>query len=114
VWIFKPENAWRSIHQGADIQIPRIFKFIMTYVTPVYLLIILTWWGWTDAWPILKGDRIAPGSETYVMISRGLIVMFAVAFIVLTKVEWARNRYDDYKGFTELDPRDAGAHQVNP
>ena len=29
MWIFKPENAWRSIHQGADIQIPRIFKFVI-------------------------------------------------------------------------------------
>ena len=112
VWIFKPENAWRSIHQGADIQIPKIFKFVMTYITPVYLLIILSWWGWTDALPILKGDRIAPGSETYVMISRAVILLFAAAFIVLIKVAWKRNRYDDYKGFKELDPRAPGTHEV--
>jgi SNF family Na+-dependent transporter len=28
MWIFKPENAWRSIHLGADIRIPGIYKFI--------------------------------------------------------------------------------------
>jgi SNF family Na+-dependent transporter len=112
IWVFKPENAWRSIHQGADIQIPRIFKFVMTYVTPVYLLVILTWWGWTDALPILKGDRIAPGSETYVMISRGVILLFAVAFIVLIKVAWTRNKYNDYEGLREVDRGAASAQEL--
>ena len=42
VWIFKPENAWRSIHEGADIRIPRLFRFVMTFVTPAYLAFILT------------------------------------------------------------------------
>src|SRR5690606_28872267 len=51
MWIFKPENAWRSLHMGADIQIPRVFKFIMTYVTPVYLGVILAYWLWQDAIP---------------------------------------------------------------
>src|SRR5688572_14351116 len=65
IWVFKPENAWRSIHEGADIRIPRIFKFVMTYITPVYLLFILVWWGWADAIPILRMDegRVAPGAE---------------------------------------------------
>lgn len=112
IWVFKPENAWRSIHQGADIQIPRIFKFIMTFVTPVYLLVILSWWGWQDAWPILKGDRIAPGSEFYVMLSRGIIVLFAVAFAVLVRIAWTRNGYKDREGFRELEPRSHGAHEV--
>ena len=102
VWIFKPENAWRSIHEGADIRIPRIFKFVMTYVTPVYLAIILSWWGWQDAWPILKGDRIAPGSEFYIFLSRVLIVLFAVVFTLLVRIAWRRNGYDDRKGFQEV------------
>ena len=107
IWVFKPENAWRSIHQGADIQIPKIFKVIMTYVTPVYLLVILTWWGWTDAWPILKMDRVAPGSENYVLLSRGIIVLFAVVFAILVSVAWKRNKYNDRAGFTEIAAREA-------
>src|SRR5690606_34336971 len=53
VWLFGPRNAWNSIHDGADIRIPRIFRFIMTFVTPVYLGFILVWWGISDALPIL-------------------------------------------------------------
>ena len=84
----------------------------MTYVTPVYLLVILTWWGWQDAWPILKGDRIAPGSEFYVMLSRGVIVLFAVVMAVLVKIAWTRNGYDDRAGFREVDARAEGVQEV--
>ena len=111
IWIFKPENAWRSIHEGADIQIPRIFKFIMTYVTPIYLLIILGWWGWTDALPILRMERVTPGSETYVLISRAAIALFAVAFVILIRVAWTRNKYDDRRGFVEVEQRAMGTQE---
>lgn len=110
VWVFKPENAWRSIHQGADIRIPRIFKVIMTFVTPVYLLFILTWWGWQDALPILRMERVTPGSEPYVLISRLVIVAFAISFIVLIRIAWKRNGYDDRKGFTEVEVPGIGAN----
>lgn len=112
VWVFKPEEAWRSIHQGADIEIPRLFKFVMTYVTPVYLLVILVWWGWTDAWPILRMERVATGSEPYVLVSRALIALIAVTFVVLIRIAWVRNGYDDRRGFREVEPRGPGAQEV--
>lgn len=112
VWVFKPENAWRSIHQGADIRIPRVFKFVMTFVTPVYLLFILAWWGWLDALPILRMERAAPGTEPYVIASRLVIVLFAVVFAVLVRVAWKRNGYDDRAGFVEVEDTAAGAPEA--
>ena len=109
MWVFKPENAWRSIHQGADIRIPRIFKFIMTYVTPAYLIFILAWWGWGDALPILLNERSAgsgtPVSEAdmpYILASRLILVGFFVAFAVFVRMAWKRNGYDDRAGFVEV------------
>jgi SNF family Na+-dependent transporter len=109
VWIFKPENAWKSIHMGADIQIPKVFKFIMTYVTPIYLLVILTWWGKDEAIPILLNQRSA-GSATpvsdidmpYITISRGILVLFVIVFLFFIRTAWKRNKYDDRKGFVEI------------
>lgn len=112
VWVFKPENAWRSIHQGADIRIPRVFKFVMTYVTPVYLLVILCWWGWLDAIPILRMERAAPGTEPYVVASRLVIVLFAVVFAFLVRLAWKRNRYDDRAGFVEVEGTLAAAPEL--
>lgn len=109
MWIFKPENAWRSLHHGADIRIPRIFKFIMTYVTPAYLLILLVWWAISDALPILTMERAAGGGEVapenvfYVHVSRLIIVGFAVIAAVLVRMAWKRNGYDDRRGFEEVE-----------
>jgi len=113
VWIFKPENAWKSIHMGADIQIPKIFKFIMTYVTPLYLLIILTWWGKDEAIPILLNQRSAgsanPVSDVdmpFITISRGILVL--IGFLFAIRMAWKRNGYDDRKGFVEIPSNRAG------
>jgi len=115
VWIFKPENAWRSLHDGADMTLPRLFKFVMTYVTPAYLLFIFCWWGYTDALPILlmekspEGHPYAPEAAPYVLFSRLLIVGFAATFLLLVRIAWKRNRYDDRVGFVEEDERPVGA-----
>lgn len=112
MWIFRPENAWRSIHQGADMRIPRIFKYVMTYVTPAYLLVILAWWGVQDALPILRlekaagGGTLSPEAEPYVMLSRAVIVLFVVVFLFLIRLAWRRNGYDDRRGFALVE-RDA-------
>ena len=37
------------MHKGADLKVPRIFKFVLTYVTPIYLLVLLGYWFYTDA-----------------------------------------------------------------
>lgn len=115
MWVFRPENAWRSIHEGADIRIPRIFRYIMTWVTPAYLLVILGWWAIADALPILTLERSAGGGAVseeavpYVMLSRGIILLFAVAFLVLIRVAWRRNAYDDTRGFIEVEETAFGA-----
>jgi len=115
MWIFTPSKAWESMHQGADLRIPQVFKFIMTYVTPVYLLFILGWWGYVDALPILMyeksagGGSLDPANTGYVTISRAIIVLFAIVSVVLIRMAWQRNKYDDRKGFVEVDRSGEGA-----
>lgn len=108
MWVFRPERAWASIHQGADIRIPGVFKFIMTYVTPLYLFVILAWWGWEDAIPILMnaksadGGAVDPANAPYIVASRAIILLFAVSFLVMIRLAWRRNRYDDRAGLPEV------------
>lgn len=111
MWLFKPENAWRSMHLGADIRLPAVYRFIMTYVTPLFLLIILGWWAVTEAWPILTlagnksaGGDIPAGQAVYVQLSRLLLVSFVVFFLVMIRLAWKRNGYDDRADFIEVGP----------
>ena len=104
MWVFRPENAWRSLHEGADIRIPGIFKFIMTYITPVYLAVVLITWGVQDALPILRlekspaGGAVPPGTEFYVHASRLLIVAIVVFFLVMIRDRLEAQRLRRAKG----------------
>ncbi len=109
MWIQKPEAAWKAIHMGADIRIPSLFKFVMTYITPLYLIIILLWWGKEDALPILfnqhSSGSAAPVSDAdmpFIIISRGILVLFTVIFLVAIRMAWKRNGYVDSQGFAEI------------
>lgn len=108
VWIFGPRRAWASIHEGADIRIPGFFRFVLTWVTPLYLIVILGWWTASAAMPILLlrmsagGAVLDPASLPYVLASRLVIAAVFVAFLLLVRRAWRRNRYDDRRGFVEV------------
>ncbi len=75
----------------------------MTFVTPLYLLIILSWWGVTRALPTLRLEGVDPESAVYLHISRLIMVGIAVFFLVMVRIAWKRNGYDDRVGFREVE-----------
>ncbi len=40
VWVFGMKKGWAEISRGADIKLPVIYKYIMKFVTPVFLLAV--------------------------------------------------------------------------
>ena len=54
-WGMGLKKGWEEAHQGAEIRIPSIFKPIMKFVSPLYLLVIFALWilfnvfGWNPA-----------------------------------------------------------------
>ena len=41
-YIFGIERGWEEITRGADMTVPRIFRYVIKYITPVFILIIFT------------------------------------------------------------------------
>lgn len=39
-WVFGIEKGWEEINRGADIKIPTFFKFVIKYITPLFLLAV--------------------------------------------------------------------------
>ena len=39
-WAFGMKNGWEEITRGADLKVPGIFRFVMQYVTPVFLFAV--------------------------------------------------------------------------
>jgi len=46
MWLFGGTNAWNEINRNGFIKVPRFFYYILRYVTPVFLIIIISWWSY--------------------------------------------------------------------
>lgn len=83
-WVFGIDKAWEEIHHGAELTIPRFYRFIIKYITPLFLIFILGFWFIQQALPTIFMKGIAPENISYVLGTRiGLIIMFlAIALLV--------------------------------
>jgi len=46
MWIFGGDKSWEEINRHGLIKAPKIFYYIMRYVTPVFLLLLISFWGY--------------------------------------------------------------------
>ena len=91
-WVFGMERAWDEIHKGADMRVPKIYKFIIKYITPLFLFIILGMWLWQEWLPIIFMQKTAPEDRPFIIGTRaGLISVFLI-LAVLVKIAWRRKR----------------------
>jgi NSS family neurotransmitter:Na+ symporter len=76
MWIFGGRRAWEEINREGIIRIPKVFYYILRYVTPCYLMILLGSWGY-KALPNLieKGDWTIWVARVYLI---GLFIFLAV------------------------------------
>ncbi len=54
-WIIGAERGVREMNRGADFAVPRFMPFMIRYVTPAFLLLILAAWSWNTFPGYLKG-----------------------------------------------------------
>jgi neurotransmitter:Na+ symporter, NSS family len=84
-WIFGMDKAWSELHVGSDITIPRVYRFIIKYVTPLFLLFILASWFWSDLPGKLRMEGVADPDKPYIHTTR---VMLAGLFVILVYLVW--------------------------
>ncbi|MDD5194997.1 MAG: sodium:calcium symporter, partial [Candidatus Omnitrophica bacterium] len=91
-WVFGMENAWDEIHKGADMRIPRIYKFIIKYITPLFLFFILGAWLWQEWMPIIFMKNVSVPDKPFIIGTRlGLLFIMAL-LVVLVKLAWRRKK----------------------
>ncbi|MDD5676554.1 MAG: sodium-dependent transporter [Kiritimatiellae bacterium] len=91
-WVFGIDKAWDEIHHGADLRIPRAYKWIVKYVTPFFLLFILGMWLWQEWIPIIFMKNVPAASRPYVLGTRIGLAMILIVLAVLVKLAWRRKR----------------------
>lgn len=96
MWVFGGDKAWEEMNRGGDIKIPRIFYYIMKYITPLVLFIIMIWWFINDAIPTLLLEKVASANIPYIWGSRALMVILAVILLLMVKKAWRKhNKLDN-------------------
>jgi SNF family Na+-dependent transporter len=43
-WVFGMDNAWAELHRGSAMRVPRFYRVIIKYITPIFLAAILGFW----------------------------------------------------------------------
>jgi len=91
-WVFGIERGWQEMHKGAQLKVPRFFKFVIKYVTPLYMLAILGVWTYQDAVPKLLMHDEAEANIPYLWGAR--VLMLAIVGLNLWLIARAWRRHD--------------------
>ncbi|UCD16876.1 MAG: sodium-dependent transporter [Candidatus Zixiibacteriota bacterium] len=95
-WVFGIGRAWDELHLGSNLRVPRIFKFIIKYITPTCLLFILIWWFATDWWDVIMMDGLDRESIPYVLGIRLILLSVLILLAVLVWIAWRKRKMAEY------------------
>ncbi len=91
-WVFGMDKAWDEIHHGADLAVPRVYRFIMKYITPAFLLIILVSWLIKDGMPVILMKGVPAGDIPYVLGTRIFLITLFISLSILVKIAWKKRK----------------------
>ena len=86
------EKAWEEIHHGADIRVPKIYKFIIRYVTPVFLFLILGFWLYQEGISTILMKNVSQGDKPYILGARLMLLGIFIALAILVKIAWGKRK----------------------
>lgn len=96
-WIFGMKNAWEEIHHGAQMRVPKVYKFIIKYITPSFLFIILASWLYQTGIPIIFLKNISKENMPFILGTRILLLSIFIILCILVKIAWKRRHMSTYK-----------------
>jgi len=86
VWIFGIDKAWDEIHHGAELNIPRFYKFIIKYITPSFLIFVLGFWFFQQAVPTFFLKGVVKENIPYILATRvGFVLLFVTIAVLVRK-----------------------------
>jgi len=85
-WFFGMERGWEEITKGAAFKVPRIFYYVIKYLTPLFLLFILAAWAVQDVPKKILMVGVRPEDVGYIWGARGLMITLLFGFGLLVKI----------------------------
>jgi len=95
-WVFGIDKTWDEMHLGAKMRIPRIFRFVIKYITPTFILAILIYWFATDWWPVITMKGVDSANVPYILLTRLVLALLLVVIAVLIWWAWRKRKMAEY------------------
>lgn len=91
-WVFGVKKGWEDMHQGADLKVPGVFKFVLKYITPVYMLIVLGAWTYQEAIAkfLMKGEEKV--RHPYLWGARAMFLGLILVTVLMVFLAWRRRK----------------------
>jgi NSS family neurotransmitter:Na+ symporter len=89
-WVFGMEKAWTEMHVGSDINIPRVYRFIIKYITPAFLLFILGFWCSQEWASFILLKNVPRENLPFIIATRVMLLSFFVILVFLVWRAWKR------------------------
>jgi hypothetical protein len=76
-WIFGMKKGWAEMHLGADLQVPRVFYYVMKYITPVFAVALVVWSAQDSLWRRITMQAAAPENVPFLWLARAMMLAMA-------------------------------------
>ena len=96
-----PKRAWREAMKGSRLRLPKACGFVMCYVSPVLIALVLVGWFVTEGWRTVVMGSFVDGHWTWIypadqlpwiFATRALYLCVLAAFVWLIHHAWAKRR----------------------
>jgi SNF family Na+-dependent transporter len=88
-WVFGAERGFAFAGEGAQMRLPALYKLVIKYISPVYLLVVFVMWCWFDLPAQVKGLAGSDGSNARIL-SIGVIGAVAIFFLLIIAIAGKR------------------------
>lgn len=89
-WVLGMNKGWYELHQGALLRVPRIYRFVIKYIAPLYLLVLLGVYSYQQFGPTLALQGVPEENRPWIWGTRGMIALLWAGLLVLVSIVWKR------------------------
>jgi len=99
-WVFGMTKGWEEMHLGSDLKIPSFFYYVMKYVTPTFMILLVAWWAYDGLIDHVFMKEVAEESHPYRWLARFMILGVAAFLVWGVRHAWKTHP----KFFEEVEP----------
>jgi SNF family Na+-dependent transporter len=89
------DKGWEEMHIGAKMRIPEFYKWVLKYITPAYLVVLLAVWSYQQFFATILMKGVSDADKPYVWGARALVFGLLAVLIALIAVVWRRRAQEE-------------------